>query len=60
MMSVYDLINYLQEQVDHGRGDSPVEVCDSRDNPLTEAVCITGAVFIEVKDGDSIVVLQTG
>ena len=38
---------------------TPVEVCDSRENPITEAVCITGAVFLEVKDGDSIVVLQT-
>lgn len=58
-MTVYDLVDYLKEHVDYGRGDSPVEVCDSRENPITESVCITGAVFLEIKDGDSIVVLQT-
>ena len=58
-MTVNELRDYLAKYVGAGYGDSPIEACDKEGNPLTETVCITGAVFLEVKDGDSIVVLQT-
>ena len=59
-MTISELRDYLAVYVGNGFGNSLVEVCDSRENPLTDAVCINSALFIEEKDEEAIVVLQTG
>ena len=58
-MTVNELINYLTHYSDHGWHKADVVICDHRDNPLTSAVSIRDALFIESKDGDSYIVLQT-
>lgn len=58
-MTVNELRDYLAKYCGEGRGDALVLVCDERENPMTESVCIKDAVFIESKDGDCFVVLQT-
>ena len=59
-MTVFELIGYLTHYADHGKGNALVVVCDSRDNPSTDSNCIKDAVFMEWRDGESQVVLQTG
>ena len=59
-MTISELRDYLAKYYGEGNGDALVQVCDGRENPITDAVCIVSAVFIEEKDGDCFVVLQTG
>ena len=59
-MTINEMRDYLAQYCGEGKGDATVLVCDKRDNPLTDGMCIAGAVFIESKDGGCIVVLQTG
>lgn len=59
-MTITELRDYLAKYVGEGKGDSLVTVCDKRENPLTEGLCIVGSVFIEDSDGDCCVTLQTG
>ena len=59
-MTISEIRDYLARYVGEGKGDSPLLVCGKRDNPLTDSMCIEDAVFIENKDGEYMVVLQTG
>ena len=59
-MTVSEIRNYLAQYEGDGKGDAPVLVCDKRDNPLQDGLCLADAVFIEYKDGEYMVVLQTG
>ena len=59
-MTVQELYEYLMQCADKGYGKSLVVVCDKRDNPITDCDCIMDALRVEWKDGDSMVVLQTG
>ena len=58
-MTVRELYEYLMQCCDHGFGDAVVYVCDRRDNPLTDGICVADTLRIEDKDGKS-VVLETG
>jgi hypothetical protein len=58
-MTIAEIRDYLAQYCGEGKGDSPVFVCDSRDNPHTDGVCIADIVFIETRSGDCKVVLQT-
>ena len=58
-MNVSELIDFLTHYSDHGYGKAEVVVCDHRDNPLTEVDSIKDALFIESKNGDFYIVLQT-
>lgn len=59
-MKVSELRDYLAKYEGEGKGEVLVFVCDKQDNPITDGECLTDAVFIEHKDGDCMVVLQTG
>ena len=59
-MTISEIRDYLAKYCGEGYGDTILMVCDKRDNPITDANCIADAVFIESKDGERIVVLQTG
>lgn len=59
-MTISEIRDYLAKYCGDGKGDSLVLVCDQRYNPITDSVCIADAVFIESKNGDCFVVLQTG
>lgn len=58
-MTISEIRDYLANFCGEGKGDAPVFVCDSRDNPHTDGMPITDIVFIETKSGDCKVVLQT-
>lgn len=58
-MTIAEIRDYLAQYVGEGKGDAPLLVCDKRDNPLTDSLCIEDAVFIESKDGEYMVVLLT-
>ena len=57
-MTVNELRDYLAKYVGHG-DEIEVLVGDKRDNPATDGNCIEDAVFLEWKNGDCVVVLQT-
>lgn len=59
-MTVNELRDYLAKYTGEGKGDALVLTCDKRDNPITDSMCIADAIFVEHKDGDCMVVLQTG
>jgi hypothetical protein len=59
-MTISEMRDYLAKYTGDGKGDAPILVCDKRDNPLTDGICIADAVFIECKDGGYMVVIQTG
>ena len=59
-MTVRELFEYMLQCDDNGFGSAEVLVCDNRDNPTTDGVCIMDALCVEWKDGASRVVLQTG
>lgn len=59
-MTINEIMDYLAQYCGEGKGDAPILVCDKRDNPLTDGMCIADAMFIENKDGEYMVVLQTG
>ena len=58
-MTVNELKDYLAKYTGEGKGDALVLTCDKRDNPITDGMCIADAIFVEHKDGDCMVVLQT-
>ena len=58
-MTISEVRDYLAKYCGEGYGDSPVLICDSRDNPQNDGVPITDIVFIETRSGDCKVVLQT-
>lgn len=58
-MKVNELIDFLVHYSDRGYHGADIVVCDSRDNPLTDANTIKDALFIESKNGDFYIVLQT-
>ena len=57
-MKINELIDYLTTYKDHGYGEGEVFVCNPNENPLSDAMEIESAVFIECKDGDFYIVLQ--
>ena len=59
-MTASELFDYLMESCDKGFGDAEVFVCDHRENPLSDGICVASVLRIEEKDGDRSVVLQTG
>lgn len=59
-MTISELRDYLAKYVGEGKGDALVLTCDKLDNPITDSMCVADAIFVEHKDGDCIVVLQTG
>ena len=59
-MTARELYEYLMQCCDRGFGGADVLVCDKRDNPITDSICVADALRIEEKDGDSTVVLLTG
>ena len=58
-MTVQELYEYLMGCCDKGFGKSSVLVCDHRDNPLSDCLCVAGVLRIEEKDGENTVVIQT-
>lgn len=58
-MTVRELYEYLMECCDKGFGDADVFVCDRRENPLTESLCVCGAMRIDYKDEEKSVVITT-
>ena len=58
-MTISEIRDYLAKYCGEGKGDSPVFVCDTRDNPHTDGMPITDIVFIETRSGDCKVVIQT-
>ena len=58
-MTISEIRDYLAKYCGEGKGNAPVVVCDSRDNPLSDFVPIADIVFIETRSGDFKVVLQT-
>lgn len=59
-MKVRELYEYLMECCDKGFGDADVFACDHRENPLTDSLCVCGAMRIDCKDGEKSVVITTG
>ena len=59
-MTVRELYEYLMQCDDSGFGKADVFVCDERENPLTDSLCVCGAIRIEEKDGEKSVVITTG
>lgn len=59
-MTARELFDYLMECCDKGFGDAIVIVCDNRENPLTDGLCVASALRIAEKGGDKTVVIQTG
>jgi hypothetical protein len=59
-MTERELYDYLMQCCDRGLGEADVLVCDKRENPSTDSLCVAGALRIEEKDGDITVVLLTG
>jgi hypothetical protein len=59
-MTARELFDYLMECCDKGFGDADVFVCDKRENPLTDGICVCGAIRIEEKDGEKSVIITTG
>ena len=58
-MTISEIRDYLAIFCGEGKGDLPVLVCDSRDNPQNDGMPITDIVLIETRSGDCKVVLQT-
>jgi hypothetical protein len=58
-MNVREMIEYLTNYADHGYGEANIVTCYKHDNPLTDVNSIDDALFIESKDGDFYIVLQT-
>lgn len=58
-MTINEIRDFLYRYSIDGKGELPVLICDSRDNPHTDGVPIIDIVFIETKSGDCKVVLQT-
>ena len=58
-MTISEIRDYLAKYCGEGKGDAPVAVCDSRDNPQTDFTPIIDIVFIETRSGECKVVLQT-
>lgn len=58
-MTISEIRDYLAKYCGEGKGDCEVLVCDERENPLADCVGIVDIVFIESKNGDPILVLQT-
>ena len=58
-MTINELRDYLAKYTGEGNGDAQVLICDMRDNPLTSGTEIKDAVFLEWKDGDCSLILQT-
>lgn len=59
-MTVRELYEYLMECCDKGFGGADVFVCDRRENPLTDKICVCGAMRIDCKDEEKSVVITTG
>ena len=59
-MKVIELYEYLMECCDKGFSDADVFVCDHRENPLTDSLCVCGAMRIDCKDKEKSVVITTG
>ena len=58
-MTISEIRDYLAQYCGEGKGEAPVLVCDSRDNPQSDGIPITDILFIETRSGDCKVVLQT-
>ena len=58
-MTINELRDYLAKYTGEGKGDSAVFICDMRDNPLENGTEIEDAVFLEWKNGECSLVLQT-
>lgn len=58
-MTISELRDYLAKYTGEGKGDAMVLICDMRDNPLENGTEIKDAVFLEWKDGECSLVLQT-
>lgn len=58
-MKLTELIDYLTQYADRGKGDALVVVANKHWNPMTESEDICSAVFIEANDGKCTIVLQT-
>lgn len=59
-MTARELFDYLMECCDNGFGEADVFVCDKRENPLTDSLCVCGAIRIDCKDEEKSVVITTG
>ena len=58
-MTINEIRDYLARFCGEEKGNAPVLVCDSRDNPHSDGVHMTDIVFIETRSGVCKVVLQT-
>ena len=58
-MTISELRYYLARYVGEGKGDTRVAYANKGWNPITESEDITNAVFIEDKNGNCVIVLQT-
>lgn len=58
-MTISELRDFLAQYTGEGKGDAPVTVCDSRDNPMSDMMPITDIAFIETRGGDRKIVLLT-
>ena len=58
-MTISEIRDYLAQYCGDGKGNSPVVVCDSRDNPQSDGMPIVDILFIETRSGDCKIVLQT-
>lgn len=58
-MTISELRDHLAKYCGEGKGDAPLLVCDMRDNPINNIVEIDDILFMEWKDGECRVVLQT-
>ena len=58
-MTISEIRDYLAKFCGEGKGDTPVLVCDIRDNPQNDGAPIADIVLIETRSGDCKVVLQT-
>ena len=58
-MTVNELRDFLAKYTGEGKGDALVTVCHSLENPLTDSLLIKDVVFLETKNGNCEIVLQT-
>ena len=58
-MTISELRDYLARYVGEGKGDTRVAYANKSWNPVTESEDITNALFIEDKNGNCVIVLQT-
>jgi hypothetical protein len=58
-MTINELRDYLAKFTGEGKGDAVVRIANKEWNPLTESEDIVDAIFMEQKNGDAIVVLQS-